>query len=530
MKTKSDENENEKIILKDNSYQNLDDLFKHGWYTFFICLLLQCMIINQCGNMFYMAYSGFVPRIISCGSFNMTNLSQNEICQQLKNITISENCVPEAEADFGSINLEFKYFCEEKYKIKTCISIEMIGVVLGSIIGGQLSDYYGRRRIMLLGITFATIFGVIVSFSQNILQIMVTRAFVGLFNGTTMVIVVVFVMENIQKHDRVWLINIITWAPNIAIYAGIAYLAGEWRTLARSLSVLTIPAILFCWYAPESPRWLIQKGKLDEAKNVIVRINKINNRKVNEETINNIIESEFNVSKVQTKNGNKKYSFYHLIYTKHFISYIGTLAFTAFVSSICNYGIMFNMEKLSGSIYVNMIITAALRYPLNLAVAYADKKFKNLGRKVVMITFVLSITISSLIIAFIYYINKSVEFVDIIRLLQLLIMTFTSQLYTVGSICSSELFPTPIRNMAFAVNQLSSRIGTTIAPYFFYLAVFQENVPYLVMALITTISASAFYFLIPETKGHPLNEQMPMKKDSIFRRKKEKDESSSMLS
>lgn len=522
-------NKNEKIIINEHSYKSLDDIFKHGWYTFYICLLLQCMIINQLGNMFYMAYSGFVPKIISCGSINMINLSQKEICQKLENITLTEKCIPKAEADFGSINLEFKYFCNEKYKIKTCISIEMFSVVLGSIVGGQLSDYYGRRKIMLLGITFAAIFGIIVSFSQNILQIIISRAFLGFFNGTSMVIVIVFVIENIQKHDRVWLFNIITWAPNIALYAGIAYLAGEWRTLARSLSVVTIPAILLCWYAPESPRWLIQKGKINEAKNVIMKINKFNKRNIEEFVINDIVDCEFNVSKLQSKNGSKKYSFYHLIYTKRFIGYIITLAFTAFVSSTCNYGIMFNMEKLSGSIYINMIITACLRYPLNLAVAYADTKFVHLGRKIVMITFILSITFSSLIIAIIYHIGKNIEMMNTIRLFQLLIMTFTSQLYTVGSICSSELFPTPIRNMAYAVNQLSSRIGNTIAPYFFYLAVYQENIPYLVMALITAISACAFYALIPETKGHPLNEQMPLKKDSIFRKKSEKDESVSML-
>ncbi|CEF67742.1 Solute carrier family 22 member 15 [Strongyloides ratti] len=521
--------ENEKIVISGYSYKSLDDILRFGWYTFFICLLLQCMIVNQLGNMFYMAYSGFVPTIVSCGSIDMSNWSQKEICEKLNNITSNEKCIPKAEADFGSINLEFKYFCEEKYKIKTCISIEMFGVVVGSIIGGQLSDYYGRKKVMLLGITFAALFGVIVSFSQDIYQIMISRAFLGFFNGTSMVIIIVFVIENIQKHDRVWLFNIITWAPNIALYAGIAYLAGEWRTLARSLSVITIPAIILCWYAPESPRWLIQKGKLNDAKNVILRINKFNRRKIEESVISDIVECEFNVSKLQTKNGSKKYSFYHLIYTKHFIGYILTLAFTAFVSSTCNYGIMFNMEKLSGSIYINMVITAALRYPLNLIIAYADIKFVNLGRKVVMITFILSITFSSLIIAVIYCIDKNIEMINTIRLLQLLIMTFTSQLYTVGSICSSELFPTPIRNMAFAVNQLSSRIGSTISPYFFYFALFHESIPYLVMMLLTSISALSFYFLIPETKGHPLNEQMPLKKDSVFRRKIEKDESTSML-
>jgi hypothetical protein len=41
------------------------------------------------------------------------------------------------------------------------------------------------------------------------------------------------------------------------------------------------------------------------------------------------------------------------------------------------------MEKLSGSIYINSVIMGSFRYALNLITAFADMRFKWLGRKLV---------------------------------------------------------------------------------------------------------------------------------------------------
>uniref|UniRef100_A0A0N4ZF95 MFS domain-containing protein n=1 Tax=Parastrongyloides trichosuri TaxID=131310 RepID=A0A0N4ZF95_PARTI len=512
-----------------NSPRTLEYYFGRGKYTIIIGLLLQCMIFNQCGNMFYMAFSGLSPTLKSCGLANLSTMDQKEICGKSEIIKKEYNCTFDIDGDFYSMNMEFQKFCEDKIEIKKCISSEMVGVVIGSLVGGKLSDYFGRRKIMLIAIIFSSMSSFFVSFARNLDDVFYGRGFLGLFNGCTMVIVIVYVIENIQKSDRVWMFNVITWAPNIAIFTGVAYLSHDWRDLARKLGILTIPAILFCFYVPESPKWLIQQGRLNDAKKVIKKIAKINGIRYDMPDILEAINMEFNISKLQSRNGSKKYSFYHLFYTKDFVSYIMTLSFIAFTSSTCNYGILFNMDKMSGTIYQNMLITAALRYPLNILIAICDIKISNIGRKAVMLTFILLITACSTSIAIILSLGKGSIMGTFIRVMQLLIITFTSQLYTVGSICSSELFPTPIRNMAYAVNQLSSRLGNTIAPYFFYLSYFDEMIPYCVISSLTLIAAGAFLFFIPETKGHPLNEIMPMKKDSIFRKKSIKEDGVTMI-
>lgn len=39
---------------------DVEGLIPLGWYTAFICLAAEIMVLSQLGNMFYMAYAGFV--------------------------------------------------------------------------------------------------------------------------------------------------------------------------------------------------------------------------------------------------------------------------------------------------------------------------------------------------------------------------------------------------------------------------------------------------------------------------------------
>ncbi|KAE9546187.1 hypothetical protein FO519_010601, partial [Halicephalobus sp. NKZ332] len=86
----------------------------------------------------------------------------------------------------------------------------------------------------------------------------------------------VFVMETIPKKHRVWIALAISYSPNYIIFATIAYFSQDWRTLLKVISALNIPTFICLWLAYESPRWLIQKGALEQAKETYERIEKWN--------------------------------------------------------------------------------------------------------------------------------------------------------------------------------------------------------------------------------------------------------------
>jgi len=148
-------------------------------------------------------------------------------------------------------------------------------------------------------------------------------AFVGGHNT----IMHVFLLENMPKRHRVWVLTVLSYSPNYVLFAGLAYLTQEWRLLLRVMALLNIPAFIGLLFAYESPRWLIQKGKLERARTVMTAIERINGTaseerlKVLDELIGNEAQAE------EVKKRKRKYYFYHLFYTGKLCLYICTISY-----------------------------------------------------------------------------------------------------------------------------------------------------------------------------------------------------------
>uniref|UniRef100_A0AAF5D0D0 MFS domain-containing protein n=1 Tax=Strongyloides stercoralis TaxID=6248 RepID=A0AAF5D0D0_STRER len=471
------------------------------------------MILFQNGNMIYMTFAGLPPRITSCGVKNFTALEwdNKKICDFITNPKESRNCTPTTEGDFLSVNREWNYYCgKDALAVKSSTSSQMFGIIIGSIAGGQLSDLYGRKKVMFISLLLCITFVIISSFAQDLTQLTIIRGFVQFFN------------ENVPKNDRIWIYNVFTWSPNTVLFAIVAYFSGEWRMLARVTAILSIPAVILTFVSAESPRWLIQKGRIEAAKAEIKKICKINGRDIGEDVINEFVDSEHEKNSSKGKSATKRYSFYHLFYTWKFTTYSIILATTFFVASLGNYGTMFNMEKLSGSVYTNSILMGSLRYLLNLVVAFADTRFLWLGRRHILSSSCYAIGSAALLIVLIISLNMKESLELGLRILQILVVAFTSQLYVTSGIVSAELFPTQVRNLSYSTLQTCSRIGVFLAPYLFVLSAIFDSAPYVTLAIITLAVGTSYILFIPETKGHPLKNEMPGPEERICSKTKKR--------
>uniref|UniRef100_A0A1I7VUI3 MFS domain-containing protein n=1 Tax=Loa loa TaxID=7209 RepID=A0A1I7VUI3_LOALO len=83
----------------------------------------------------------------------------------------------------------------------------------------------------------------------------------------------VYVIENIPTSARIKVNTFVTWSPNFILLSVVAYFTGSWDTLAVTINLLAAPS-LFCFiFLYESPRWLMQKGLLNEARRTIIAMN-----------------------------------------------------------------------------------------------------------------------------------------------------------------------------------------------------------------------------------------------------------------
>ena len=134
---------------------------------------------NECLN------SGFTPTVESCGEHDFQELSSTKRCELLKEVQKTSNCTPQLSAQFHSVGYEFGYYCDSAHQVKNSISIQMLGVLFGAVLFGQLSDLFGRRKIMLICVTGMAIFGYLASTSSSLMTFTVLQFSALFFTGGT---------------------------------------------------------------------------------------------------------------------------------------------------------------------------------------------------------------------------------------------------------------------------------------------------------------------------------------------------------
>jgi sugar porter (SP) family MFS transporter len=176
------------------------------------------------------------------------------------------------------------------------VSSLMAGCFVGSLFSGWSCDYFGRKYTILIGSAVFTV-GAALQTASHGLGVMITgRVIAGLAIGVLSMAVPLYQSEISPPHLRGRLISLQQWAITIGIFVafllnyGFSFTDGEvsWRA---PLGIQIAPAVVLafgCMFLSFSPRWLIKKGRLDDAKQVLAKLRADGN--INDE----LVAAEFN--------------------------------------------------------------------------------------------------------------------------------------------------------------------------------------------------------------------------------------------
>jgi sugar porter (SP) family MFS transporter len=153
------------------------------------------------------------------------------------------------------------------------------GAMAGNALAGALSDRFGRRRV-LLGTALLFMFSSLLAASATTFPSFVAARIVGgLAVGGAILIAPVYIAEIAPAHKRGSLVSLNQLMIVIGISASFFsnyFLLGvgehNWRWM---LGVQMVPALLYftlLWFVPESPRWLLLKGRDEAALQVLARV------------------------------------------------------------------------------------------------------------------------------------------------------------------------------------------------------------------------------------------------------------------
>ncbi len=163
------------------------------------------------------------------------------------------------------------------------LSAGFLGLFIGSLIAGLIGDKLGRRRAFqfnLLLFGFATLLGAL---APSMTVMIVMRFFVGLGLGAELVTSFSMINEfaPVAKRGRWCAIGstIANCGSPIGMFLCLFFITiwsplgqESWRLVFAVIGVAAIAVCIARQSMPESPRWLIQHGKLDEADALISRI------------------------------------------------------------------------------------------------------------------------------------------------------------------------------------------------------------------------------------------------------------------
>lgn len=160
-------------------------------------------------------------------------------------------------------------------------SVGFVGMALGASLGGLLADRIGRRQVFALTLL---VYGLATGASAlvgGIGLLLVLRFFVGLGLGAELPVASTYVSELAPARIRGRLIVILEafWAVGWTLAALIGYFVvplseAGWRWAFAIGAVPAIYSLYVRWGLPESPRWLLTRGRRDEAERIVAEFEK----------------------------------------------------------------------------------------------------------------------------------------------------------------------------------------------------------------------------------------------------------------
>ena len=406
------------------------------------------------------------------------------------------------------------------------VGCALVGSIVGVLFAGILSDKLGRKLTMVISAVLFSTSALGCALSADFAQLVVYRIIGGVGIGVVSIVSPLYISELAVAQYRGRLVSLYQLAVTVGFLG--AYLVNyqllAWAESGTQLSVdwlnkifitevwrgmlgmETLPAILFfiiIFFIPESPRWLIVRGKELKAVNILEKI------------YNSITEAKSQLNETKSVLTSETKSEWSLLMKPGIFKAviigvcIAILGQFMGVNAVLYYGpSIFENAGLSGgdSLFYQVLVGLVNTLTTVLALVIID----TVGRKKLVYYGVSGMVVSLILIGLYFLFGDSLGVSSLFLLVFFLFYVFCCAV----SICAvvfvllSEMYPTKVRGLAMSIAGFALWIGTyligqltpwmlqnlTPAGTFFLFAVM--CVPYMLIV----------WKLVPETTGKSLEE------------------------
>uniref|UniRef100_A0A1E1X5V1 Putative organic cation/carnitine transporter n=1 Tax=Amblyomma aureolatum TaxID=187763 RepID=A0A1E1X5V1_9ACAR len=390
----------------------------------------------------------------------------------------------------SSLVQEWDLVCDRAWMRSLVQTATMAGMLVGTLVS-SLGDRLGRRPMVIAGYVSSVVGSVCVAVSPWFSLLLVSRGLLGLGLGLGQTSSFCLLMEVIgpKKRTSTAVAFSLGFALGIIILPAFAWFLQDWRTLQGAISVPLLALVIWSWYLPESPRWLIATGKMSEARKAILKACKDNGLRIDD--VDSVLAQLRKKILQQEEEAKNKASCLDLVRSRKVFLYTCALVYASAASGMIFYGLQLSVTNLGGDPYLTFVIAAAAEFPVAI-ICYTAIRWCR--RKPTMVSVYATTAACALGVSLL-----APELVAPRQVFAIVGKMLASASLTLIWIYAAEVFPTLYRTVGVSACLIGTRIGSSTAPFLLELRTYlTDSVP---MGVLTGIACLAclLMFVLPET-------------------------------
>ncbi|XP_054336363.1 solute carrier family 22 member 14 isoform X3 [Pongo pygmaeus] len=394
------------------------------------------------------------------------------------------------DAKKRSLTNEFDLVCGMETKKDTAQIMFMAGLLIGSLIFGLITDKMGRYPAILLSLLGLIIFGFGTAFVNSFhlylfFRFGISQSVVG-YAISSISLATEWLVGEHRAHAII--LEHCFFAVGAMLLTGIAYSLPHWRLLFLVGGILAIPLISYIWILPESPRWLMMKGKVKEAKQVLCYAASVNKKTIPSNLLDELQLPRKKVTRASVLDFCKNRQLCKVTLVMSCVWF--TVSYTYFTLSL-------RMRELGVSVHFRHVVPSIMEVPARLCCIFL---LQQIGRKWSLAVTLLQAIIWCLLLLFLPEELKSMT------ILVLTLGKFSlAATVTVFFLYTAELLPTVLRATGVGLVSLASAAGAILS-----LTIISQTPSLLPIFLCCVLAIVAFSLslLLPETRDQPLSESL----------------------
>lgn len=389
------------------------------------------------------------------------------------------------EIPYPTISSDLGWVCDKNSYQATAQSLFFAGSIIGGFLIGWVADRYGRIPAAVFANVIGCVAGVATTFTTSFLEFTVCRIIMGMSYDNCMMMTYLLVLEYVAPRYRTMIANLsfaVFFTIGVTALPWIALLCGHWKVISLVTSIPLILALLAPLVLPESPRWLICRGRLEKVIGNVKTIAKTNKKKVPEKLI-----EQFKIS--CEKNKQEEFVSLFELLKRPKLRYMFICICAEYFSCMIIFDVLVrSLGSLQFDFFISFTVTSFTEFPSLVLLSFT---LDIIGRKWLSIIVLTTCAIFSFLTPFVGGGLPSVLCAVIAR-------------FATNMACNSmlqwqaELLPTAVRGSGTSVTHICGYIATCLSPFIAYLNIYVSGLSMVIIGIVAVLSAGICCYL-PET-------------------------------